>query len=268
MKKVLVLLFIMIAPLVQAEQPALTFGIVPQQSASKLARLWSPIIQRLSQQTGLSIRFATAPNIPTFEQRLKEGRYDIAYMNPYHFTVFNASPGYRALAKARDKRIKGILVTGKDNPVQSLKELEGSTLAFPAPAAFAATLLTQAQLKSEKIAFTPKYVSSHDSVYRSVAKGLYPAGGGIIRTLNNIEPDVRAQLRVLWTSAGHTPHAIATHPDMDPTNREKLQKAITRLDDDPKGKALLDRIKIKGFEKASDKDWNDVRALNINAPAN
>ena len=32
---------------------------------------------------------------------------------------------------------------------------------------------------------------------------------------------------------------------------------------DTKGKELLESIKIKGFEDATDSDWNDVRSLNI-----
>jgi len=92
-----------------------TFGIVPQQSAKKLARVWTPILQHLSQETGMKIKFSTAKDIPTFEKRLAEGEYDFAYMNPYHFTVFNEQPGYKAMAHQSDKRIKGIVVVRKDS---------------------------------------------------------------------------------------------------------------------------------------------------------
>ena len=84
-------------------------------------------------------------------------------------------------------------------------------MAFPAPTAFAATILTQADLAANQVSFTPSYVSSHDSVYRSVAKGIYPAGGGVVRTFNNVAEEVRKQLRILWITKGYTPHAIAIH---------------------------------------------------------
>jgi len=247
---------------VYAEKP-LTFGIVPQQSASKLARLWSPILARISEQSGLKIRFATAPDIPTFEKRLAKGEYDFAYMNPYHYTVFHESPGYRALAKARDKRIKGIMVVRKESAIGDLKELDNTTLAFPAPAAFAASILTRAYLTEIGVNFTPKYVSSHDSVYRTVAKGIYPAGGGVVRTLKNVAPDVRDQLRILWTTDGYTPHAIAAHPRLSEADAAKVQQTLVDMEQDPNGKALLESIKIKGFEIAHDGDWDDVRGLNL-----
>ncbi|MFT7672206.1 MAG: ABC-type phosphate/phosphonate transport system substrate-binding protein [Gammaproteobacteria bacterium] len=40
---------------------------------------------------GFKVNFKTAPNIPTFKKRLAAGEYGFAYMNPYHYTVFNQS---------------------------------------------------------------------------------------------------------------------------------------------------------------------------------
>lgn len=263
MKNTIFALLLIITPLSAQSEQVFNFGVVPQQSASKLASLWNPILKHISQQSGVAIRFATAPDIPTFEKRLAAGEYDFAYMNPYHYTVFHKSPGYQAISKARDKRIKGIIVSAKKNNYSTLKELDKSTIAFPAPAAFAATILTQSDLAKSKVDFTPKYVSSHDSVYRAVAKGIYPAGGGVIRTFKNITPDIRDQLKMLWTTKGYTPHAIATHPRVSLSDRAKVQQAIVSMEQSEDGKNLLYNIKIKGFEKASDNDWDDIRNLQI-----
>lgn len=127
----------------------LTFGIVPQQAASKLAMLWGPVLGYLSGKTGFELVFKTAPNIPEFERRVRAGEYDLAYMNPYHFTVFNRAPGYRAMARQAGARIKGIIVVRRDDTVRDLAGLAGTELAFPAPAAFAATLLPQAELRQQ-----------------------------------------------------------------------------------------------------------------------
>lgn len=246
-----------------AQQKTLTFGIVPQQAASKLARLWGPILAHLSEQSGYRLVFSTAPDIPTFEQRVLRGEYDIAYMNPYHFTVFNHVPGYRAMARQAGKRIKGILVVRKDSPISDLRELDGKQLAFPAPAAFAASVLPRSELSQQGIAIQPNYVSSHDSVYRAVAKGLFPAGGGIQRTFNNVAPEIRDQLRVLWTTAGYTPHAIAAHPQLDPGAFKSIQQAMLAMYESPQGRKLLESINFKGIEAAADSDWDDVRKLDI-----
>lgn len=250
-------------PILASNKSLLTFGVVPQQSASKLARLWTPIFNELSRQLGVKIVFRTAPDIPTFEKRLAAGEYDLAYMNPYHYTVFSQKPGYQAFAKARDKQIKGIIVVKKSSGIKNLTELKGHTLAFPSPAAFAASILTRAQFSQSEVPIEPKYVSSHDSVYQTVARGIYPAGGGVIRTLNNVKPEIKEQLTVLWTTRGYTPHAFAAHHRVDTQAVKKIQQAMIKLEQSKAGKQLLGGIKIKGIVAAENRDWDDVRSLQI-----
>lgn len=252
---------VLVVPIVNAD--SLSFGIVPQQSAKKLARLWTPIFKYLSEKSGESIRFSTAQDIPTFEKRLVAGEYDIAYMNPYHYTVFHQVPGYQAVARQKDKRIKGIMVVRKDSPLTELSELNDHKLAFPSPAAFAASVIPRAKMELQGVQFTPQYVSSHDSVYLGVVRGFFPAGGGVMRTLNNTAPEVRDQLRVLWTTPTYTPHAIAVHPRLSAETVEKLKQALLSMNEDPRGQALLKSINFKGVELAENADWDDVRALNI-----
>ncbi|WP_334059882.1 phosphate/phosphite/phosphonate ABC transporter substrate-binding protein [Alteromonas sp. S005] len=241
----------------------LTFAVVPQQSAKKMAQKWQPLIDYLSKYTGHTIEFRTAKDIPTFEANVSAGLYDIAYMNPYHFVVFNDSVGYRSLAHQRDKKIRGLIVVHQDSPVQSLADLNGAEIAFPAPAAFAATIITSAHLRKQGIAFIPRYVKSHDSVYLSVQRNFFKAGGGILRTLN-ISPDsVKSDLRVLWESKGYTPHAIATHPKMAEVDRQAILNALIALSNDSSKASILSRIGFSGFVASSDSDWDDVRALGI-----
>ena len=244
----------------------LTFGVVPQQSATTLAKVWTPIMNYLGQHSNLDIQFRTAPDIPTFEQRLAAGEYDVAYMNPYHFVVFSERPGYTAVTRARDKTIKGIIVVRKDSDISELSDLDKNTLAFPAPAAFAASILPRAELAARGISFEPSYVSSHDSVYLAVSRGLYLAGGGVMRTFLNAPPEVRNQLRILWTTEGYTPHAIAALPSVAPQTLEKLRQGLLSMEQDETGRTLLESLKIKGFEPARDSDWDDVRRLNISTP--
>ena len=245
------------------QKNTLTFGIVPQQSAKRLAALWTPILQQISQQSGANIVFSTAKDIPTFEQRLAKGEYDIAYMNPYHYVVFSKSVGYNAIAKQQGKTIRGVIVAKTGSEIESIQDLQGAQLAFPAPAAFAASILPRAELKKNGISFTPKYVSSHDSVYLNVSRGFFPAGGGIQRTLNNMQDKVKSNLITIWQTAEYTPHAFAVHPRINATISEKILSALVNLNTNEQGKALLKSINFKGIEAAANNDWDDVRALEL-----
>ena len=253
------------APALAQPQPkSLSFGVVPQQAASRLAEDWGPLLAEVSRRSGVSLVFRTAPNIPAFEERLATGDYDLAYMNPYHYVVFHKASGYTAFAKEQERRLKGILVVRKDSAVLKPADLAGKTVVFPAPAAFAASILPQAEFGRLKIPIETRFVASHDSVYRAVASGLHEAGGGIQRTFEAMPTDVREQLRVLSETPGYTPHALASHPRVPAATVERLRKAMASLADDEIGRALLAPLAFRGLVAAQDREWNDIRALDIN----
>jgi len=241
---------------------AYTFGIVPQQSTTQLVRNWLPVIRKIESHTGLKIKFATAKDIPAFEQHVREGLYDFVYMNPYHYTVFSETAGYKAIAKQSEKEIKGILVITKDSAIEKISDLNNKEIAFPAPAAFAATLLVKSYLEEQNVKYASQYVSSHDAVYRKVAHGQASVGGGIERTLKAIDKDIRDKLKIFWTSKGFTPHAFAYHPRVVEEDVAKFLDALLSLNL-PGNETLLESIQFEGFEKADDSNWDDVRALNL-----
>lgn len=245
------------------DQNALVLGVVPQQASEKLARQWVPLARYLEDQTGHKIRFATAPSIPEFEKRVLAGEYDFAYMNPYHFTVFIENPGYIALVRQREHVLRGIIVVAADSGIESLEELAGRDLAFPAPKAFAATLITRAFLDQAAPGYTATFVNSHDSVYRAVAGGLFAGGGGIVRTYREVDPEVRRQLEILWLSPGFTGHAFTAHARVSEKIRLSVQEAMVNLATAEGGPAILDELGMDGFEPATDSDWDDVRALEL-----
>ena len=247
----------------QAQGKPLVFGIVPQQSASRLAEEWGPLLAEVSRRSGVPLAFRTAPSIPVFEQRLAQGEFDLAYMNPYHYVVFHKAVGYRAFAKERERKIKGILVVKKDSPYRNLADLAGKTVVFPAPAAFAASILPQAEFGRQQIPIEARFVASHDSVYRAVASGLHQAGGGIQRTLEASPVEIRNALRVLAETPDYTPHAFAAHPRVAPEVLVRVLSAMNSLGEDAAGQALLAPLAFKGVAAAQDKEWNDIRALDI-----
>jgi len=258
------LLLLLLAPLSGAEESH-SFGVVPQQAVTKLAQEWGPMLAKLSAASGVSLKFSTAPDIPTFELRARQGEYDFAYMNPYHYVVFHERPGYNALVHARDAGLHGIIVTRRDSPFLSLRDLAGQTLAFPSPAAFAASILTRAELQENGVPVSVRYVGSHDSVYLGVARGLYPAGGGVNRTFKALPPETAAELRVIWRTQTYTSHPIAVHPRVPAAVAARVKRALETMGDTEEGRALLQPLQVEGWIAARDTEWDSIRKLGLDA---
>lgn len=252
------------SPSIHAEdEKVFTVGIVPQQASTRLVRTWTPMLNYLSEKTGYKLQFKTATDISAFEGRLYTGEYDFAYMNPYHYVTFNKRSGYDAFARERGKSIQGIVVTHKDSEIKTINDLRGETLAFPSFSAFAASILPRAELARMGINIDARYVGSHDSVYHVIARKRYMAGGGILRTFNAVSPEIRKQLRILWTSEKYTPHAFAAHSRINKDVVKRLQESMIQLGDDPVSQQYLANLHLKGFIAAKDSDWRDIRQLGI-----
>ena len=124
-------------------------------------------------------------------------------------------------------------------------------------------MLAYTQLKAKNIHFSPSYVISMDSVYRAVAKGLFPAGQGEARTFGSMEPEIRDQLRILWSADPMPPFTFSAHPRVPPAVLQKIQKAMLEMADNPEGIELLKAVNMKGIAAAHESDYEAVRKLKL-----
>lgn len=241
----------------------LSFGIPPQQSPVEVVKRWTPILQYLEKKTGLNLELKTAKDIPTHQQQIMDGLYDIAYVNPNTYVAANKNKGYQAFAHEKDGKAYSIIVVRKSGPITQLSELSERTMAFPSNFAVMATILPLKHLEEQRIPVRAQYVVSMDSVYRSVAKGLFLAGGGESRTFGSLDPEMRDQLVVLWQSQELPPFPFLAHPRVSAATLSTLQNAMIGMSQDPEGQALLRVVNIRGLEKSTDADYNGVRKLNL-----
>lgn len=270
-----VLLLLLAVPAFAADKdlPQYSLGVVPQFEQRKLYAIWKPIIEALTKETGLSFNLVTTLKINDFEKEYMAEKFDFAYMNPY-FIVRGVAPGTYLPLVRDNKPHRGILVVRKDGPVSTPADLQGKTVAFPAPNAIGATLMTRAELERKYgVQVEPLFVKTHSSVYLHVAKGLAVAGGGVVKTFEEQDPEVRDQLRVLHTTEVMPNLPVAANRRVPVEVREKVQKAFLALGATVEGKELLAKIPMTeivatsldeylvieqwGLDKFFDPNWSD-----------
>ena len=239
------------------------FGIPPQQSATVIAERWTPVMQYLSQKTGFNIQLKTEKDLATYAHKLEQGGYDFGFASPFLYILAKKTTGIEAIAREQNGKTAGLIIVKKNSPIQSVEQLNEQTLVFSGPTAFAATVLPVNYLKSKKVTVKIHYVVSIDSVYLSLAKGLFQAGGGEIRTFNGLAPDIKNELRVIWQSSALPPFAFYAHPRVPREVIDKVQNALVGMGDTIQGQALLKTVNFTKLEKAANHDYNVVRKLNI-----
>ena len=257
MKKIVLVLFVFFISLFAKP---LIFGVVPQQSPQKLYKVWSPFIKYLSKKVGVEIVFKTEKSIPEFEKKLYSGYYDIAYSNPYHYTLVHKYQNHIAIARF-NKKIVGILVAKKDSIINSLKDIKNKEFLFPAPKAFAATILTKYEVlektgfdieKSKKF----RYVNSHDSVYLGILRGIGDVGGGIVRTFNRFK--YKNKLKIIYKTNPYPSHPISVRANLDKNLIKKIKKALLDMPYN-----LVKKINKKSLIETNDAEYDIVKDLAI-----
>lgn len=250
---------------VAAEKEGYILGVVPQFTASEVHRTWTPIVEKLSKVTGRHFQIKVYPSIPKFEVAFLNGEIDLAFLNPYHAVMAKRAQGYIPLLRDDASPLTGILVVQRDSPIKSIKELNGKTLAFPAPNSFGASLYMRALLaEQEKISITPQYLKTHSNVYRHVIMGEAAAGGGVNNTLKREPPEVQAQLRVLFETPGVPSHPLVAHPRVPQGVRQAVTNAMLELGNDPAGQKLLAEIQIPKPVKADyARDYQPLEKLKL-----
>lgn len=221
-----------------------SFDVVPQFTAAKIHTTWAPLLQRVGKDAGLCFELKIAGSIPEFEQTFLKGQAQFAYVNPYHAVLAHQKQKYVPLLADVHEALTGILVVRKDSAIQNIDALAGKQLAFPAPNAFAASLLIRAELAKKKVNIQPVFVKNHSNVYRAVIAQDMLAGGGVNNTLESEAPEVQSQLRVLYETQAYTPHPVITHPSISEEVRQRFLKAMLRLMQDDEGKKMLDQVNL------------------------
>ncbi len=215
-----------------AEAPTYTLSVVPQFQAVDISRVWSPILARLAQESGATLKLKVAKDIPTFEADVQAGQPDFAYLNPYHQLMAHKAQGYVPLVRDATP-LTGILVVRRDDPIRSVKELQGKTLAFPAPNALGASLLIRSHLAEvDHIDITAVYAKTHTNAYRQTLMGKTAASGGLRATLQREPDEVEQGLRILFETPGVAAHPLSAHPRVPAAVQQAVATAFMRLADE------------------------------------
>ena len=246
------------------EEQYYSVGVVPQFESRRIAEIWMPVLEELEKISGLRLKLQASPSIPEFEKQFEAGMFDFAYMNPYHAIIANQLQGYIPLVRDSERQLYGIIVVRNDSPMQSVADLNGAIVAFPAPNALGAALIPRTEFaRKHHIKIDEHYVKSHSSVYLNVILGKAAAGGGVQKTLSQQPEKIRKQLRVLYETTRVPPHPIAAHPRVSRVAKDKLRDAFVELGNNQSGKVLLSKIPIKKVGIASLGDYDSLRNMGL-----
>ena len=238
-----------------------SFGPVNQRSPSLTAQYWNPILEYVSQRSGVRLELQVASTGDRSSEATVTGRYDFVYNN-HQFKPSATSQGYSAILRPRAADIVAQIVTLDESTFRSLLDLRGKTIGFAHPQAFAGYAVPMDQLVRQGVEVVPVFGGSQQGIMGQLKSGNVIAAGVNGTVMREFAARENLRYRILWESPPYRELAISVHPRVPLKDVEAVRNAFAGMADDPAGRQVLEasagKINQKppyGFHPATQKDY-------------
>jgi phosphonate transport system substrate-binding protein len=242
-------------------------GIHPLHNPKRLVEVYGPVIDYLNTSIPQArFRLEASRNYEEFEKKLYSGHFDFAMPNPYQ-TVRSLKFDYSVFAKmGNDELFRGIILVRKDSGIRKVTDLKGKKVSYPALTALAATMMPQYYLQTHGIDVNRDidnlYVGSQESSIMNVLLGHVDAGATWPvpwMSFQQENPEMAGQLEVKWETGTLPNNGWVVRSDIPNTLTESVGKALVDLNRSREGRAMLEKLGITRFERASNATYRPVQ---------
>ncbi|TAN65774.1 MAG: phosphate/phosphite/phosphonate ABC transporter substrate-binding protein [Methylobacter sp.] len=244
-------------------------GIHPLHNPRRLFEVYGPIVDFLNANIPeADFTLEASRNYEEFDRKLYSGHFDFAMPNPYQ-TVNSLKYGYRVFGKmADDDDFRGIILVRRDSGINTVADLKGKTVSYPAPTALAATMMPQYYLHTHGIDINHdienRYVGSQESSIINVLRGHVAAGATWPvpwKTFSKENPQLAEQLEVKWKTEPLQNNGWVVRKDLPTGVADKFATLLFNLNQHQQGREMLARIPVSHFEPANDDSYGPVQAF-------
>ncbi|TAN45933.1 MAG: phosphate/phosphite/phosphonate ABC transporter substrate-binding protein [Nitrospirae bacterium] len=221
---------------------------------------------------GTKVEYVDREGYAEINELLRTGRLDAAFVCSGPYVDGRKEFGLELLAAPQaygETVYYSYIIVKKDNPIRSFPELRGKRFAFTDPLSNTGKLVPTYMLA--KMNETPEsffseriFTKSHDKSIKAVAQGVIDAAAVdslIWEYLNATNPEFTSQTRVLLKSPPYAIPPVAVPKTLPPEIKEKLKEAFLNAHLDPRGRDILNKMKIDKFVVIHDKAYDSVRQM-------
>ena len=248
-----------LAPAVAQDGP-LAFGVLNQQSPALTAERWNPILHYLTAVSGVPLHLRMGPTVQDTNAMMKRGDFDFVFTNHNFQSEFDHI-GFKVIARWGGDPIHGVIAVPEDSPVRDVRELDGRRIAFPSPDAFVGYAVPLVTLRQAGVKFTEVFAGNQDGVLAQLKARRVDAGAVNSRFLRDYQARQNVRFREVSVSAGYPDLAVIVHPRVPAATVDKVRQALIGLKDDARAAVLREQLKFRGFEPATDRDYDGVRLV-------
>lgn len=241
------------------ENKPLIFGILNQQSPQLTAERWNPIISYLSKVTGIPLQLKMGSTVQATDKMMGNGEFDFVFTNHNFQTEYDGV--YKVIAQWSGEPIYGVIAVNHDSELQTLNDLQNKKIAAPSEEAFVAYAVPKVALNNAKVAVTFSFAGNQEGALAQLKAKLVDAVAVNSRFLKQYMAREKIQFRELFISEAFAELPVIAHSRLPVEQVASVQRALLEMKNDPNAAVILEKAKCKGFEIATDKDYDNVRVI-------
>jgi len=243
------------------------FGVLPRDNPIIAYERYQPLVDYLSELTGLEIELHLEKSYSDVVNKLGQGKMSFALLGP--LTYLDAYKRFDAPPIARSKTSRGeiyyrsVIVTDLDGTIKEISQLVDKKFAFAALWSTSGNLIPRYMLAWSGIHLNDlssyHHYNYHDTVAKKVISKEFDAGAIRLSTAERYEP---YGLNIIATSEPIPTGPVVVSPRTPYPAVKKIQKALLAMTDNEAGRKILVKLDPDlqgGFVAASDADYAGIR---------
>lgn len=237
----------------------LVFGVLNQQSVLQTAERWNPILQYLTQKTGIPLQLRMGATMEQTDAMLGREEFDLAFTNHNFQREYDGK--YQVIARWAGPPVHGVIVVREESRFQQLSEIAGQAVAFPSSEAFLGYAVTQVALRQAGVTVAEKFAGTQYGALAQLAANKVEAASVNSRFLEDYQRREKARYRKIFVSESFFEQPVIAHPRLAPSVVASLRQAMVDMKKDPLAVSLLAKVECPGFEPANDADYENMRRV-------
>jgi phosphonate transport system substrate-binding protein len=285
-----ILIFIVIISLRQMDEGQLgtksnpiKFYFTPSVDAKTISTNSKPLTEFLHKETGYYFETAVPQSYVAVVEAFGTNKADIAILNTFSYLLahekFGAEARLRVVRVNNETTYRGQIITRVDSGIDSLKDLEGKTIAYVDAASTSGYILPKALLKKKDIKTSEEtFGMKHDNVVTMVYQKQVDAGAtfysprdpktGIIQDARGRVvkqfPDVEQKIKILALTDAIPNDPCMFRKGLPEVMKTKIVNALVKFVSTAEGRDALDQIySVRGLIPTKDSDYDVLRNLLI-----
>jgi len=265
-------LILLLTAHVAVAEEELVFAVSPMASPAATASSFSEFIDYLSEKLGGKVILKQRRKYSEINDLLKSGKASVAFTCTGAYLAGRRDFGLELLAVPimnGKTTYNSYIIVHRNSPIKNIEELKGKLFAFTDPLSLTGKLYVTSLLNERGIVTRDYfgktfYTAGHEKSIEAVATGL--ADGASVDSL--ILDDLRkkgnpyaSQVKVIKASQPFGIPPFVVSPELPTEDRKALIKILLNMAKEGKGREILGKIGIDGFELPNHTNYLSAREV-------